>query len=1173
MNRLPLITLMMLTPWACTLRCEASPVNPLPTERTLTDVHGRKVEAVVLVDEGTGLRIRRKADGREFTIPLERLSPQDRQWIVALREIKDLRPSKLDDFDPDLESPERIERKPAVPPPSPHPKPELISNEKIHAQQVATGMVMPPDGGSALRTHLVFKGRQPVPGYVYDVKDDRFWYAGLNMVQKSASLDELEPWCRMTLESWKNPSRLQPTPSMAFIVKGEKIHASCIPENDGSLTFLEESGNWIRNVAMEDLDEMGRKFVAGWKDQTWMPDVWEWAIGADFTAVKPFSNSGRALAKKEGRWGVIDLAGKHLDALRFDQIRAIPDSRNLKVSINGKWGLLAEDATLLLPPVWEDVGDLHHGMIPVRSNGKWGYAEAGGKLVIPCQWDDAWRFSLVGTAVVTFNGKRGFVNRNGTVIVKPEWDGAILHTAERIGAVRRGRGWALIHSTGKLLCEPTWNFNWSERRFELGFIPAWPMDSPKTERTLLGIDGKPGAVPTLRHGVCLPGSASQSPHPWKASDTLTRQFPFPRLQSNRGKIGLIDQRGDLVLKPEFDEIHMVSPDLISVQQNDKSRIITRDGKVIVEGDFRHYAVSLLTDLPALKVDKDRTTRLYWLDGTPVVPDDAGSFHFVDTYGGDPVYSETIQGAPPAWWRVDSQSRERIRFEGAARIYWVKSLADHGRIWIEDSTTKRWHFCDVHGTRLGLEMESQPHNWFFDEGFGVMWEDAQCYFVNRDGNRLDFGHWEDARYFRQGFVAVKKNGRWGFIDKTGKTVVACEYDDVGNFFIASTDRKSNGPLLAAVCKAGKWGYINPKGEIVIPLTGDRQGDWNRGRIYLYSKEHGSKYYDARGQQEESNDFSAMQNIPKNPDDLSHLVTENHANLAGLVNERGEVILHHEWQAIAWLYSDLFAVRGEADGGLYSLKDGWVFRDNDRLRIERDPHRNKLQLTWARHGLFVVEETPKWGFARWKNLTPVNGLLAHYALDGDTKDSSGMEKHASGNENQWTADKHGKSNSALYLDGSKNYVTCPLDIQLKNTPKLTLVAWVRSDSEGKWRHVLGMCHNRSIELAGGWVARGTGGKWDCFGHRKMNVGEWVFLAASYDDEVNNMTLRVNEEIFHGQKNNWRSSHPFTLGGPYGQASFKGAIDEVRVYNRILSQEELNALYEEFRADSNSQAPETD
>jgi hypothetical protein len=59
-------------------------------------------------------------------------------------------------------------------------------------------------------------------------------------------------------------------------------------------------------------------------------------------------------------------------------------------------------------------------------------------------------------------------------------------------------------------------------------------------------------------------------------------------------------------------------------------------------------------------------------------------------------------------------------------------------------------------------------------------------------------------FYEGLAAIKKDGRWGFIDKTGAIVIQPEFDGVKNF--------SDG--MAAIKQKGKWGYINKNGEVTI-----------------------------------------------------------------------------------------------------------------------------------------------------------------------------------------------------------------------------------------------------------------------------------------------------------------------------------------------------------------------
>ncbi len=55
---------------------------------------------------------------------------------------------------------------------------------------------------------------------------------------------------------------------------------------------------------------------------------------------------------------------------------------------------------------------------------------------------------------------------------------------------------------------------------------------------------------------------------------------------------------------------------------------------------------------------------------------------------------------------------------------------------------------------------------------------------------------------------KENGKYGFVDKNGKTVVECKYEDA---------REQNDYGCSAVKENGKWGAIDQHGKIVVSPT--------------------------------------------------------------------------------------------------------------------------------------------------------------------------------------------------------------------------------------------------------------------------------------------------------------------------------------------------------------------
>ncbi|HYC84611.1 MAG TPA: WG repeat-containing protein, partial [Chryseosolibacter sp.] len=82
----------------------------------------------------------------------------------------------------------------------------------------------------------------------------------------------------------------------------------------------------------------------------------------------------------------------------------------------------------------------------------------------------------------------------------------------------------------------------------------------------------------------------------------------------------------------------------------------------------------------------------------------------------------------------------------------------------------------------------------------------------------FHRWYESRtFFSEGLAAVRLNGKWGFVDKTGKLVIPLRYDFVGNF--------SEG--LATVTVNDKRGFIDKNGDLVIPLNYEFADSFNGG----------------------------------------------------------------------------------------------------------------------------------------------------------------------------------------------------------------------------------------------------------------------------------------------------------------------------------------------------------
>ena len=88
----------------------------------------------------------------------------------------------------------------------------------------------------------------------------------------------------------------------------------------------------------------------------------------------------------------------------------------------------------------------------------------------------------------------------------------------------------------------------------------------------------------------------------------------------------------------------------------------------------------------------------------------------------------------------------------------------------------------------------------------------------------------------GYIRVKKNGLYGFVDNKGKLVVPTAYNKTFQF--------NEDPKIVGVDKDGKQGYINAKNEVIVPLMYDRIFEPKDGMI-LVGKNEKFGFYTVEG----------------------------------------------------------------------------------------------------------------------------------------------------------------------------------------------------------------------------------------------------------------------------------------------------------------------------------------
>ncbi len=204
---------------------------------------------------------------------------------------------------------------------------------------------------------------------------------------------------------------------------------------------------------------------------------------------------------------------------------------------------------------------------------------------------------------------------------------------------------------------------------------------------------------------------------------------------------------------------------------------------------------------------------------------------------------------------------------------------------------------------------------------------------------------------------------------------------------------------------------------------------------------------------------------------------------------------------------------------------------------------------------------------------NGLVGYWSMD----EGSGTVAHdltGNGNEGAWVGTQAGSSgfysvgkagSYAGYFNGSDNYLNCGTNPII--TPQnISISVWVKANSFGSWN---GIISNMTSWGTGFGLQMGTTQKIAAMvsgnylsSLQTPQAGVWYHIVATHNGANNLNILYVNgkEENRATQAVSYEASAKTYIGVFYTSPSllFNGLIDDVRIYNRILSSDEVLSIY---------------
>jgi len=313
-----------------------------------------------------------------------------------------------------------------------------------------------------------------------------------------------------------------------------------------------------------------------------------------------------------------------------------------------------------------------------------------------------------------------------------------------------------------------------------------------------------------------------------------------------GKVGYINNRGKLMIPPQFLDATAFEGSFARVAINDRWGFIDRSGKLVIPARF-DVARRFSDGLAAVMVgDKYGFINL---DGELVIEPkykEVGDFSdglaAVSVYSPDGfIHPRTKTRFSSLWTYIDKSGKQLMSpqliygfpFHNGVARFWTGSFA----------SIDKYGLIDKSGHEI-IEPIFDNIVSDFSEGVAPFRIGNKWGFTDDTGRIVIDPHFDSARGFSEGLGRIAMRNKfgvllWGYIDHSGKIVIEPEFADNCDF--------SEGLACVAKFESKGWmrGYIDKTGKFAIKPTFDGTDNFTDG-VAQVSIRTGKKFIDSHGQ---------------------------------------------------------------------------------------------------------------------------------------------------------------------------------------------------------------------------------------------------------------------------------------------------------------------------------------
>lgn len=451
---------------------------------------------------------------------------------------------------------------------------------------------------------------------------------------------------------------------------------------------------------------------------------------------------------------------------------------------------------------------------PIIKDGKWGAINAKGDIIIPPSYSFIKDFQKNDLAIAEKDNLVGVINAKGETVLPFQYQKIELINEDK-AVIWKNYKCGLITLSGKEIMTTAYE----GIRTLTKYIYVFQQNSKFGIADQEGNELLPAQYNILK--------------PFKSN--LITEF------GNKGKIGLINRKGDIIAEPKYQKITVNKGNALAVDQTTLT-YITFDQEGILKSSKDFPNQKMLQRYLAYQERKARAKEGE-NDPNPEKPRWTfirGNYELTDGKGKNLLngmrfyYREEDNSTGLSLAKGEGKTEEEDYFylidHTKPAIIFQKSIKD---IVLVDYAESKWAratkdtLYDALISKTG-ELKTTINNkpitdvGRFDKGIAAVKSNGSYGYINGDANVIIPFQYEVGSDFNNGYAVAKKGGKFGAINRKGDSIIPFQYDGI-SAFSEGVFRVKKGPGVA-----GRWGVVDTNNKTVIPFEYNLIGEFKGGK---------------------------------------------------------------------------------------------------------------------------------------------------------------------------------------------------------------------------------------------------------------------------------------------------------------------------------------------------------